>query len=426
MHIKSKQLSSREQIAILRALAKSVARHGCKFLEIGSWCGDSSVVLAEVAKENKGNLFCIDWWKGNIGTELAEIASKHDVFSYFWRHINDRELQETVVPIRAKSDLISNILKKEVFDLIFVDGDHRYQAILKDLKQYAPLVRCKGVFCGDDCEGRITDFDMDFLESGKETDYHENVHCGVVLAVGTFFKEYSIDYNIWSARLDDKNGWEPTQIVVPGLFHKRQTAPSPMLFTRNYRILCYEKLLYAVPSPMNNFDITEENVRNHPQVISEATLDQLKKRIGDEMMYSELPVLIDCHKDYNIVQYKDRLYGVPQSLGPIDLVDAKGIKKVFKNQKCFTGTYVEEVKRMIDKRFSMVDAQLTKEGYRGFNIVVYRKKYYALRQDIGSVNLLTIDVENLVREGKCIVANSINEVERLINQMTAQPIEGKL
>src|SRR5258708_39989254 len=87
MDVQQPQLASPEQEAVLRGLAHAAARpHGC-FLEVGSWCGDSSVILGKVIREHGGRLFCIDWWKGNAGTELADVAAPEDVFSLFRQRI---------------------------------------------------------------------------------------------------------------------------------------------------------------------------------------------------------------------------------------------------------------------------------------------------------------------------------------------------
>ena len=51
MDIKRAQIPTNEERIILRKLALAAARDGCKILEIGSWCGDSSVVLGKVAQD---------------------------------------------------------------------------------------------------------------------------------------------------------------------------------------------------------------------------------------------------------------------------------------------------------------------------------------------------------------------------------------
>ena len=181
---------------------------------MGSWCGDSSLILGKIAKENNGHLFCVDWWKGNVGIELEDIASKVDVYSYFWKRMCDEGLEDVVVPIRARSDVAAEILKEHTFDFVFIDADHRYEAVMQDIKSYSHLVKMNGgILCGHDCEGRISDYDMDFLQAGKDLDYYETVHCGVVLAVGSIFQKYSINYSMWGVRAKGQNEWEPTNLI---------------------------------------------------------------------------------------------------------------------------------------------------------------------------------------------------------------------
>ena len=121
MDVKQNQISTVEERIVLRRLTHCAARDGCKILEIGSWCGDSAIVLGNVAREKSGQMFCVDWWRGNSGTNLAEIASKVDVFSIFWERMRSEKLEDVVVPIRGRSDAVSEILKKHTFDLVFID-----------------------------------------------------------------------------------------------------------------------------------------------------------------------------------------------------------------------------------------------------------------------------------------------------------------
>src|SRR5580765_2683598 len=167
MDVQQPQLASLEQEAVLRGFAHAAARPHVCFLEVGSWCGDSSVILGTVIREHGGRLFCIDWWKGNAGTELADVAAREDVFSLFWQRICRAGLEDVVVPIRGRSDVVAPLLKPNSFRLVFLDADHRYEGITRDIRDYAPLVsRNGGILCGHDCEGQLADFDPEFLEAG--------------------------------------------------------------------------------------------------------------------------------------------------------------------------------------------------------------------------------------------------------------------
>jgi hypothetical protein len=52
--------------------------------------------------------------------------------------------------IREESSEASRIVADSYADLVYVDGDHRPEYVLKDLRAWFPKVRMGGVICGDD------------------------------------------------------------------------------------------------------------------------------------------------------------------------------------------------------------------------------------------------------------------------------------
>jgi predicted O-methyltransferase YrrM len=52
--------------------------------------------------------------------------------------------------IREKSWIAANRFADESFDLVYIDGDHTYECVCKDLAAWYPKVRKGGVICGDD------------------------------------------------------------------------------------------------------------------------------------------------------------------------------------------------------------------------------------------------------------------------------------
>ena len=279
--LKRQQMAVPEQAVILKTLAESVAHPGCRLLEVGSWCGDSAMVLGEVAKRSGGHLYCVDWWKGNVETELERIAAQQDIYSVFWRRMCDGGLADVVIPMRGKSGDITGILSPGAFDLVYIDGDHRYTGISSDISGFAPAVREGGILCGDDCEGRIDDFEPKFLEAGKHRDYTETVHCGVVLAVADAFPKYSIDYNIWSVKRVGR-GWKPTELDFPGVPKKRQFHPPLVEVYGRYNFCRYGRRVYAIPHGMTGVDITLEGSRKLLDPLSAETITELKARIDND------------------------------------------------------------------------------------------------------------------------------------------------
>jgi hypothetical protein len=353
MDVNRNQIPTKEEQIVLRSLALSAARDGCKILEIGSWCGDSSVVLGTVAREKGGQLYCVDWWRGNTGTNLMEIAARVDVFSIFWQRVCSEKLDTAVVPIRGRSDVVSEILRNHAFDLVFIDGDHRYESVLSDLRRYAPLVRTGGILCGHDCEGRISDYDQAFLDAGKEVDYFETVHCGVVLAVGSTFKDYSINHGIWSVRAKAENdGWEATDLLFPEIEDRRQPLPPVIAHSKNYQIQRYGKSVYAIPRTLKGLDIRLDHSRNNPQITVADSVAKLAERLGEPLLFPGTPELLECYKGYNLVGYEQRVFALARSLGPLDLrtIDEDELTNYQEACKCFIGRSLRDAKRLVRRR----------------------------------------------------------------------------
>jgi hypothetical protein len=372
MDVKEKQLAGSEQEIVLRGLALSAARPGCRFLEIGSWCGDSTVLFAEVVREVGGILFCIDWWKGNAGTELADIAAREDIFTHFWHRISRAGLGEVVVPVRGRSEVVLEVLRENSFQLIFLDADHRYSSVRREIADAISLLnKDGGILCGHDCEGNFGDFDPEFLEAGKELDCYESVHCGVVCAVSEAFADYSLNHSIWSVRACGKAGWEATNLVFPDIPDRRQSPPPVIASTHSHNLIRLGKRVFAAPHSLPEFDVTDEGQRNQPGIYSAHTLTEAARIVFEEERR------------------------VREAMERARKAEAERQRKEAEHRALFSTT-------------------LREEGYFGFNIVSYGGCYYALAQNIGPVdisNLTRQAIADLKGRGSLFVADSHEEAQ---------------
>ena len=71
----------------------------------------------------------------------------------------------------------------KTFDIVFIDGDHRYSKIRKDIDNLFPMVRAGGFISGHDYEGG------GYNEEYIEEDFVERKHHGVIKAVDETFKD---------------------------------------------------------------------------------------------------------------------------------------------------------------------------------------------------------------------------------------------
>jgi len=110
-------------------------------LEIGSYCGKSSVYLGTACKENSTVLFSIDHHGGSEeqqpGEEyfdpdlLDKETGRVDTLKHFRKTIFEFALEDVVIPLIGRSATIGRVWETPL-SLIFIDGSHAYESVLRD------------------------------------------------------------------------------------------------------------------------------------------------------------------------------------------------------------------------------------------------------------------------------------------------------
>jgi len=122
-------------------------------LEVGSYCGKSTLYLGSACKANAGLLFAVDHHRGSEehqpgeeyhDTDLFDAnAEAMDSFREFRRTLNNADLEDVVVPIVATSALAGRCWNVPL-GLVFIDGGHSLEAALADYRTWAPHVTAGG------------------------------------------------------------------------------------------------------------------------------------------------------------------------------------------------------------------------------------------------------------------------------------------
>lgn len=133
--------------------ARSVAHVG-PCLEIGSYCGKSTVYLGAACRETGNTLFAIDHHRGSEEHQVGEAyhdaalydeARKQvDTFGVFRQTMALAELETTVVPIVAPSTVVGRHWQTPL-GLVFIDGGHSASAAHSDYETWAPHVQIGGL-----------------------------------------------------------------------------------------------------------------------------------------------------------------------------------------------------------------------------------------------------------------------------------------
>ena len=110
-------------------------------LEIGSYCGKSTLYLAAACRKNNGILFSIDHHRGSEEQQPGEEyfdpdlfnpqTGSVDTFREFRATIESGGLEDTVVPIVSRSGVAARMWATPL-SLVFIDGGHSLEAACTD------------------------------------------------------------------------------------------------------------------------------------------------------------------------------------------------------------------------------------------------------------------------------------------------------
>ena len=115
-------------------------------LEVGSYCGKSTVYIGTACRESRSVLYSIDHHKGSEEQQPGEEYFDPDLFDYksfqidtfktFRQTLSHANLEETVVPLVCRSDVAARCWNTHL-SLVFIDGGHAAETVQSDYHCWA-------------------------------------------------------------------------------------------------------------------------------------------------------------------------------------------------------------------------------------------------------------------------------------------------
>lgn len=123
-------------------------------LEVGSYCGKSTVYLGNGCRSSGSVLFAVDHHAGSEEHQVGEAyhdsalfdadSGRMNSFPAFCRTLDQAGLNDVVIPIVAPSHLVAKAWATPLA-LVFIDGGHSRAAAEADYRGWAPHVVAGGV-----------------------------------------------------------------------------------------------------------------------------------------------------------------------------------------------------------------------------------------------------------------------------------------
>jgi predicted O-methyltransferase YrrM len=108
---------------------------GPTVVEIGSWYGRSTIVIARALQARGGGLvYAID---PHSGTAIHEAEGVLDTYQAFLENVREAGVAEYVRPIRALSTMGRSQFAARSVDVLLVDGAHEYDDVIRDIDDWS-------------------------------------------------------------------------------------------------------------------------------------------------------------------------------------------------------------------------------------------------------------------------------------------------
>lgn len=142
----------------LRARGRRLPSDGLA-VEVGSWKGRSTLAIVRSMTET-ARLYAVDTWAGvpdDPDQHGRLYADSVDPFVEFQENLKRHIRLGRVVPLHmdslAGAAEIARRHGAQSLDFVFIDADHRYDAVRADILAYRPLLKDGGLLMGHDFGG---------------------------------------------------------------------------------------------------------------------------------------------------------------------------------------------------------------------------------------------------------------------------------
>lgn len=123
---------------------------GSHFVEIGSWKGRSAAFMAvEIINSGKNIRFdCVDTWKGSEEHVNISDVINDTLYERFLSNIEP--VKHIITPVRMDSVAALGQYPDASLDFVFIDGDHSYEGVRRDIIAALPKMKFGSILAGHD------------------------------------------------------------------------------------------------------------------------------------------------------------------------------------------------------------------------------------------------------------------------------------
>ena len=135
----------------------SIKKPGFTMAEVGVWHGETLIHYASMIKQMKGKVYAVDWFRGNKNFKLNSEDEKlihdlrhsyktsdeeiSDALSKFRQNLQAVGVEDIVEVLHGDSVEMSEYIPDNSLDLCFIDADHTYSGVKRDIELELPYLQ---------------------------------------------------------------------------------------------------------------------------------------------------------------------------------------------------------------------------------------------------------------------------------------------
>lgn len=120
------------------------------FVELGVWKGHSISYLAKLLKNKKDiKVYAVDIFEKWDKNESVKEDVKH-INQIYNTNLKNAGVREIISDIKSISWDAADLFKDNSIDFVFIDADHSYESVTKDINNWLPKIKKGGIISGHD------------------------------------------------------------------------------------------------------------------------------------------------------------------------------------------------------------------------------------------------------------------------------------
>jgi hypothetical protein len=341
-----------------------------------------------------------------------------------------KSTEATETPAKLEQLLVTNREKHPIY-FLSVEFDYRPDKVIYHSHKYVRLQSVATEYIGLIYVTNVqypyldpfkTFIPREFISFMGTPDLENDFYIGPAQDGSPFMREVYAEYHVYRVTGTEVHPWDPN---------------APLRFIeegyKGFNILHFGDLYVAVAHVLGPMDLTRLDKPTLSQYQADGhlvianSLEEAKQLVDQWESEQTVTKLLEAnYRGFNIITYRGQFYALAQALGPMDLTELDERKldeyQIFcaQTHKCAIANTLEEAKELIDQLYQPAFPELVEEGYKGFNIVAYSDKFYAVAQDIGPVDINQV-TEQILNEyqqrDKLAIGNSLEEARQLVDQI---------